>query len=317
MKASHLVLLLLMNLCWAGVYSAYKIIDQDLGGAGTTAAIVTLRFGLAGFCLLLVWPLLPGPAPRGRDLFIVCLMGVTLFVIGQRLQVYGNHIGTAGNSSVLMAVEPLVTSLAGAIFLREHIGPRRWVGFTLGLGGVALLNGVGTPGFKLVGLAPSLIFLSSFICEAAYSVLGKPVILRGVSVMKVLAISLLIGLALNVLIDGQSTYAAARQLSLTSWGLIVFPGHCLHGDRLRPLVCCHSRVPAERRRFDYFRAVGVWRGAGRSLGWGRTALGPAFRQPDHCRRAGAGTVAPDQEAFRAAEKRANFLKRIAVRRPSI
>jgi drug/metabolite transporter (DMT)-like permease len=222
MKASHLVLLLLMNLCWAGVYSAYKIIDQDLGGAGTTAAIVTLRFGLAGVCLLLVWPLLPGPAPRGRDLFIVCLMGVTLFVIGQRLQVYGNHIGTAGNSSVLMAVEPLVTSLAGAIFLREHIGPRRWAGFTLGLGGVALLNGVGTPGFKLVGLAPSLIFLSSFICEAAYSVLGKPVILRGVSVMKVLAISLLIGLALNVLIDGQSTYAAARQLSLTSWGLLFF-----------------------------------------------------------------------------------------------
>jgi drug/metabolite transporter (DMT)-like permease len=221
MKASHLVLLLLMNLCWSGVYSAYKIIDQDLSGVSTTAAIVTLRFGLAGLCLLVLWPLLPGRAPRGRDLVITCLMGVTLFVVGQRLQIYGNHIGTAGNSSVLMAVEPLVTSIAAAIFLRESIGPRRWAGFALGLLGVALLNGVGSPGFQLAGLAASLIFLSSFICEAAYSVLGKPVIMR-VSVMKVLAISLLVGLGLNLLIDGKTTYAAAQQLTLTSWALITF-----------------------------------------------------------------------------------------------
>jgi drug/metabolite transporter (DMT)-like permease len=221
MKASHLVLLLLMNLCWSGVYSAYKIIDQDLSGVSTTAAIVTLRFGLAGLCLLVLWPLLPGRAPRGRDLVITCLMGVTLFVVGQRLQIYGNHIGTAGNSSVLMAVEPLVTSIAAAIFLRESIGPRRWAGFALGLLGVALLNGVGSPGFQLAGLAASLIFLSSFICEAAYSVLGKPVIMR-VSVMKVLAISLLVGLGLNLLIDGKTTYAAAQQLTLTSWALIAF-----------------------------------------------------------------------------------------------
>lgn len=210
-----------MNLCWACVYSAYKVIDQDLApGSATTSAIVTLRFGMAGVCLVLAWPWLPGATPKGRDFWISCLMGVTLFVLGQRLQVYGNHVGTAGNSAVLMAVEPLITSLAGAIFFREHIGPRRIMGFALALFGVGLLNGVGTPGFRLAGLLPSLIFLSSFICESAYSVLGKPVIMRA-GVMKVLAISLMVGLGLNLLIDGRSTYAVAIQLSTGSWMLLV------------------------------------------------------------------------------------------------
>src|SRR5215472_14996838 len=119
MKPSHLIILLLMNFCWAAVYSAYKVIAIPAG------SLVTLRFGLAGVCLLLAWPWLPGAAPRGRDLLLTCLMGVITFTIGQRLQVYGNEIGTAGNSAVLMAMEPLVTSAAAALFLREHIGPRR------------------------------------------------------------------------------------------------------------------------------------------------------------------------------------------------
>jgi drug/metabolite transporter (DMT)-like permease len=55
MKPWHLFLLLLMNAGWAAAYSAYKVI----GPALDTGGIVTLRFGLAGICLLLVWPWLP------------------------------------------------------------------------------------------------------------------------------------------------------------------------------------------------------------------------------------------------------------------
>src|SRR5258706_14865509 len=121
-----------MNFFWAAVYSVYKIIGPSFPN-GATGAIVTLRFGLAGLCLLLFWPWLPGTPPQGRDLVKTCLMGLMLFVLGQRLQVYGNQLGTAGNSAVLMALEPLMTSLGAAIFLREAIGPRRMAGFGLGL----------------------------------------------------------------------------------------------------------------------------------------------------------------------------------------
>jgi drug/metabolite transporter (DMT)-like permease len=216
MKPSYLIILLVMNFFWAGVYSTYKIVGPDL----LTGGIVTIRFGLAALCLLLAWPWLPGPAPRGRDLVNTCWMGVVMIVLGQRLQVYGNQLGTAGNSSVLMAVEPLVTSVAAALFLREHIGPRRLAGFALGMVGVVLLNGVWRKDFQWTGLVPSLIFVSSFVCEAAGSVIGKPIVTRA-SVTKMLALSLLVGTGVNLLIDGPGTLRAARTLPPQAWWLLL------------------------------------------------------------------------------------------------
>ena len=209
-----------MNFFWAAVYAAYKIIDQSLPIGGTTGLIVTLRFGMAALCLVAMWPWLPGAAPRGRDLLNTCFMGLMVFVFGQRLQVYGNQVGTAGNSAVLMAVEPLIASVAAALFLHERIGPRRLAGFALGMAGVALLNGVWRSDFRWTGIVPSLIFISSFVCESAYSVIGKPIIGRA-GVMKVLAVALLAGTAANLLIDGKATFLIVRQLSPQAWLLLV------------------------------------------------------------------------------------------------
>ncbi len=215
MKFSHLILLLLMNFFWAGVYSAYKILGQDL----PTGGIVTLRFGIAALCLLAAWPWLPGRAPRGRDLFSSCLLGVVLIVLGQRLQVFGNNLGRAGDSAVLMAIEPLLTSVAAALFLREHIGPRRLAGFCLGMFGVVLLNGVWRKDFQWTGLVPSLIFISSFVCEAAASVIGKPIVARA-SPMKMLAVALGAGTLVNLLIDGHETFRVAQTLPPYAWCLL-------------------------------------------------------------------------------------------------
>lgn len=209
-----------MNFFWAGVYSAYKFIERDVAG-GATGTIVTLRFGLAALCLLVLWPWLPGKAPRQMDLLVTCIMGIIIAVIGQRLQVYGNQIGTAGNSAVLMALEPLITSVAAAVFLGERLGPRRAAGFALGLLGVALLNGAWRPGFRWTGLGASLIFISSFVCEAAYSVIGKPVAARA-GVLKILALALLAATIVNLMIDGSNTFAAAKALSTRSWLLLLW-----------------------------------------------------------------------------------------------
>ena len=216
MKPSYLIILLIMNFFWSAVYSAYKVIGQSL----PTGAIVTLRFGLACLCLLFIWPWLPGPAPRGKALLVTCFMGLLLYVLGQRLQVYGNNLGTAGNSAVLMGFEPILTSVAAALFLREHIGPRRWGGFLLGLVGVALLHGAGRANFHWAGLEASLIFISSFVCEAGYTVLGKPIVAQA-SVMKMLAISLLVGTLANLAIDGRETLHAAELMPGSGWALLV------------------------------------------------------------------------------------------------
>ena len=253
---------------------------------------MTLRFGLAGLCLLIAWPWLPGPAPRGRDLANTCLMGLMLVVLGQRLQVYGNQLGTAGNSAVLMAVEPLITSLAAALFLREHIGPRRLAGFALGMCGVVLLNGVWRKDFQWTGLVPSLIFVSSFVCEAADSVMGKPIVARA-SVMKMLALSLLVGTAINLLIDGPATLSAAKTLPPLAWCLLLGLAVICTAVGYSVWFIVIRECPVNVAALTIF-AQSVFGVCYRcALGRGEAPLGAAFWQRHHRRRTGAGAVQAD------------------------
>ena len=217
MKPSYLILLIVMNCFWAGSLSIFKALESQLHPGG----VVTLRFGLGALIMLCAWPWLPGKAPRGQDLVRTIIMGLIVFMVGHRLQVYGNKLGTAGNSSVLMGMEPILTSVAAALFLREHIGPRRWMGFLLGLVGVALLNGLLNPGFQWVGLIPSLIFISSFLCESVYSIAGKPLIERG-AMFKIIAISMTVGTIGNVLIDGRQTFSEAAAMPARYWWMILY-----------------------------------------------------------------------------------------------
>lgn len=215
MRFSHLVILLALNFFWAATLSAYKIIGPYLSSGG----IVTIRFAIAFLCLAVAWRWLPGSAPRGSDLLRACAVGVITFCVGQRLQVFGNQIGSAGNSSVLMGLEPLTTSVAAALVLRERIGPRRWAGFALGMAGLVLLNAPWQPGFRWAGLTASVIFVASFLGEAAYSVISKPVLARA-GVLKVLAVALLAGTLANLLLDGRETFAELQRLPMVPWLLL-------------------------------------------------------------------------------------------------
>jgi drug/metabolite transporter (DMT)-like permease len=223
MKPWHLLVMVLLNIGWAGTIVINKALGND-APPGSEAlrpellagGVVTLRFGLAALCMVALWPCWRGPLPRGKDFFISLLIGVTVFVLGQRLQVTGVQLGTASDSSVLMAVEPVLASVAAAFFLREHIGPRRILGFALSIAGVVVLNRVWQPDFRWSGLLPSLIFVSSFLCETAYSILGKPIVQRA-SPAKLLTLALVGATAVNLLIDGPSTYHAAQALRPAEW----------------------------------------------------------------------------------------------------
>jgi drug/metabolite transporter (DMT)-like permease len=90
----------------------------------------------------------------------------------------------------------------------------------MGILGVGLLSGCWRSDFQWMSLGASLIFISSFVCEAVYSVMGKPIIARA-SVMKMLALSLLFGTLANLVIDGHSTLAQARLLPPSGWVLLL------------------------------------------------------------------------------------------------
>lgn len=217
MRPSFLIVLVVMNCFWAGTYSAFKALSPHLD-AGQVA---TLRYGLAALALLPCWPFLRGGAPRGGDLWRACLMGILVFVAAPRLQVAGVQMGMAGDASVLMALEPLVTSVAAALFLHERIGPRRWLGFGLGMAGVVVMARVWQPGFRLPGLVANLLFVASFVCEAAYSVMGKPMLGR-VGVAKLVLVALLSATLVNAVFDGPATWSTARHLPPQAWAILAY-----------------------------------------------------------------------------------------------
>jgi len=195
----------------------FKAVKDQLN-AGQLA---TLRFGLAAMVLVACWRWFGGNAPRGRDLLRTILMGVIVFVIAPRLQVSGVQEGKATDASVLMALEPLIASVGAAIFLKERIGPRRWLGFCLGLMGVLAMAEVWHSEFQLPGLATNAIILLSYFCETTYSLIGKPIFPRA-SLFKILTIALVGGTVVNLLLSGESTVHAARVLPAKVWWMLAY-----------------------------------------------------------------------------------------------
>ena len=217
MKPLHLVLLILMNCLWAVSYAAFKALSPWLDSGG----IATLRFGVAGLILILCWPFLPGENPRGRD-WLRCLgLGIIVFVGAPRLQVAGVQMGSAVAASLLIALDSLVTSVAAAIFLRERIAPRRWIGFLLGVTGAVLMAEMWKPDFRLPALTGNILVVLSFFCEAAYSVLGKPMLGR-VGLFKILGVALTIGTIVNLSIDGRATLHAIPAMTAYAWTILLY-----------------------------------------------------------------------------------------------
>lgn len=222
MKPVHFLLLVGMNLFWAGTYPTFKVLSRHLD----SGSIATVRYALAAAVLLALWRWLPGRSPRGIDLGRAGVMGFLVFCVAPRLQIEGVHRGQAGDTSLLMALEPLITAVAAAVFLGERIAPRRWWGCALGMLGVILMAGVwrGDTAF-VAGLTANLLFVSSFLAETAYSVMGKPLLARS-GALRLLAVAVVAGTLSNVaieLVSGRgSRYLQLAALPVQAWWLFAY-----------------------------------------------------------------------------------------------
>jgi drug/metabolite transporter (DMT)-like permease len=186
-----------------------------------SGGIVTWRYGLASIACALLWSWLPGAAPRGRDLIKSVWIGALVFCLGPRMQTGGVQMGQAGDAAVLMALEPLICAVAAALVLREHIAPRRWLGFAFGMAGVMLISRAWTASFHWQQLAASGLVLASFLAETAYSIVSKPVLERA-GPLKVMAVALFAGTALNLAWDGPRMLSQAAAFTAQAWGLLLY-----------------------------------------------------------------------------------------------
>lgn len=222
MRSACFAALIALNFVWASAPTVAAVLQPFLPPLG----IVLLRFGLGAAAILAVWPWLPGALPRGRDLLRAVIMGLVVFTVGHRLQAAGVQMGRASDASVLLALDPFITSLGAALFLHEKVPGRRWAGFAVAMLGVAVMSlwrGAGTTGFFLLG---NLLFVLSFIGEAVWTVVGKPVADRW-GVPKMVGVALLAGTLGNLLLAlpraGELTRAFAA-LPWTGWAALAVLG---------------------------------------------------------------------------------------------
>ncbi len=221
MKRSHLALLLLLNSGWAAVPTVVTRLEHAL----SAAEFVFLRYALALGGILILWPLLPGRLPRGADFWRTVAMGIVVFNVGHLLQIGGIQLGSASDASILLALDPLVSSLGAAMFLHERIPGRRWAGFGIAMGGVAAMS-LWRPVAPLPGLGANLLILLSFASEAVWSVMGKP-LTRSWGIPKVVGLALGAGSTANLCLllpGGRSHLEAFRALSWETWVCLAFLG---------------------------------------------------------------------------------------------
>ena len=102
---------------------------------------LTLRFAFGIACLALIVLIARPTWPQSRaDLGHVLIAGLLMHAVHLGGSHYTQYLGlSAGITAVLLSVQPLLTALIAARWMREPLAPRQWAGIALGLTGVALV----------------------------------------------------------------------------------------------------------------------------------------------------------------------------------
>src|SRR5690606_2518616 len=119
-------------------------------------------------------------------------------------------------------VSPLAIALMSVIFLKETVGPRRWLAIILGFGGVLLIVQPGSEAFQIASLLPAI---SALLYGAMHMITRKIRDTESASTMTIYVIltflisSVTIGLIIG---DGRYETGAHPALSflLRAWGPI-------------------------------------------------------------------------------------------------
>jgi drug/metabolite transporter (DMT)-like permease len=164
------LLLLVAQAVWAGSYVAMKL----AGDAMPVGSVVLFRYGIATLGYLFLLPIVGLPRFERRDWLLVIALGAVNFALTPTLQVMSLQYTRAADVSILIGLEPVITVVLAAFFLREHLDRRLIGAMLLGLGGVWVLSDVSAAADVATRnrLWGNLLFLGSILCEAAVTVSG-------------------------------------------------------------------------------------------------------------------------------------------------
>jgi drug/metabolite transporter (DMT)-like permease len=215
MNRRVLLLLVAMNVLWAGTYSATKALMAD----APFYLVTSIRYALAAVPLVVMAAARGSLSMPAGDLLRCALMGVATFTLTPLFMYAGVGISRAADGAVLTSLEPLLISLGAYLTLRERIAPRTVAALGVSFAGALLLSEFWRQARGINPWGTALILLG-VLFEATYSVVGKALLARH-SPLKLTAVSIASASAVNVLaITAWGAWPRAAGLSLPDWLLL-------------------------------------------------------------------------------------------------
>ena len=212
MKKKTLIVLLLINVVWAGTYPATKYLMQD-----TPFFLVTsLRYLIALAPLLLLAWLRYGLAFTAGDLLRCAVIGIATFTLCPALMYYGVGLSRAADAAILTSAEPLLVSLGAYFYLRERVDRRTVAALLIAFGGALILSEVWRGGQGDINPLGTFFILAGVCFEAVYSVVDgalkgkRKKVKEGLEAAKVGVILFLVGLVFFELVLGISGFGLGR-----------------------------------------------------------------------------------------------------------
>lgn len=170
--------LVLTTFFWGGTFVAARLAVREAPPFFAASS----RFAIAALCLvtLTVWHARVErrsfPAPKTfREFALLFSLGLTGIFCYNAVFFTGLKLTTATSGALIVAINPLLTAVLSALWLRERVSPTQAAGLLISLVGVSIVISKGS--FAVIANFAfnkgDLIMLGAPLCWALYSILGK------------------------------------------------------------------------------------------------------------------------------------------------
>lgn len=159
-------------LIWGAAFSGVKVVVDQLGPAGLTAAR-SLTTALA-FTVLHLAHASPRPDYHAGDTMRLAVAGIASVAGYSFATAWGMQYVSAGVASVIVSTTPLMVALLARITIGEPMGRRRVAGMLLALVGVGVISVAAGGGFTARRVAGLAVLLLAPFSWALYTVVTKP-----------------------------------------------------------------------------------------------------------------------------------------------
>lgn len=186
------IYLLIVTIIWG---FAGPIIKYTLGGFDPLT-FLTYRFGLSFFVALVTFFIIKVRLPKDKETFLRLIgFGFLTSTVSLGFLFFGLENTTVLDMSLITLATPLLITIAGVMFLNEHVTKKEKIGMAIALLGTLLtvVEPLIQSGHSAIRLSGNIFIIGSLIATAWSAVLAKELLRKGVSPLLMSNASFIVG----------------------------------------------------------------------------------------------------------------------------